>query len=212
MFRYDAFIKLDFQKILSACRQGFYQWYISIQLRNLGTIYWVQWAYSQEVGGHSVWSSPPLLEEGLMNMLEGVNRGRSPRLRGERGLGGFGESLPRKFLKIHTWNHAFWCIVEGKIYIFPSRSRNFPKIGYMTRFSIPAKSRCLWERCKHHQLYLGWNPSYIPTILMHFIYSVGPFLDPRLKVIGGMGSAISFPSGVWSGGAPHGNDFICILE
>ena len=38
-----------------------------------------------------------------------------------RGLGrGLGEPLPIKVLKIHTWNHAFWCIVEAKIYIFPS--------------------------------------------------------------------------------------------
>ena len=41
MFQYDAFITLDFQKTLPACRKGYYHWYISIliQLRNLGTIY-----------------------------------------------------------------------------------------------------------------------------------------------------------------------------
>ena len=38
------------------------------------------------------------------------------------GLGrGLDEPLSRKILKIHTWNHAFWCIVEAKIYIFPQR-------------------------------------------------------------------------------------------
>ena len=57
---------------------------------------------------------------------EGAKR---PRIEGEartvgeirdwagRGLGkGLGEPL-RKFLKIHTWNCAIWCIVEAKIYL-----------------------------------------------------------------------------------------------
>ena len=50
MFRYDVFIARDFKKVFPAYRPEFHQWYISIQLRNLETIYWVQWC-SQEVGG-----------------------------------------------------------------------------------------------------------------------------------------------------------------
>ena len=32
-----------FLTVFPAYRPGFYQWYISIQLRDLGTIYWAQW-------------------------------------------------------------------------------------------------------------------------------------------------------------------------
>ena len=102
-----------------------------IQLRNLGTKYWVYGvARKLGFGENSVWSSTPRLGEGLSNMLEvwieGAARTEDPkrtRIDGEAwdearggGLGrGLGEPLPRKILKIHTWNHAFWSIVEAKI-------------------------------------------------------------------------------------------------
>ena len=129
MFRYDAFITLDFQKVLPACHEGFYQWYISIQLRNLETIYWVQWRSQEvEVGENSVWPSLTQLGDGLTKHVGGVNWGRSPN-RGREASENWGRSpnrspnrepLSRKFVKIHTCNHAFWCIVEAKIYIFPA--------------------------------------------------------------------------------------------
>ena len=75
MFQYDAFITLDFQKILPACRQEYFHLYIFqlIQLRNLGTKYWVYGvARKLGFGENSVWSSTPrLAREGLSNMLEG---------------------------------------------------------------------------------------------------------------------------------------------
>ena len=65
-----------FQKILPACRQGYYHWYISllIQLNNLGTIYWVQWC-SQKVGVRGkqclVWY--PSVGKGVIKHMLGVN-------------------------------------------------------------------------------------------------------------------------------------------
>ena len=47
--------------------------------------------------------------------------------------GGAGWALPRKFFLMHTWNHAFWCIVEAKIYIFPS-DQGFFRRRAKTRF------------------------------------------------------------------------------
>ena len=46
------------------------------------------------------------------------NRRRSQRLSGGRSLRRRWVSPPQKNFKMHTWNHAFWCIVETKIYIF----------------------------------------------------------------------------------------------
>ena len=104
--------------------------------------------------GNSVRSSPLLLGEGLINMLEGRIEGKTrtdstdrwrkrPRIEGETQnegaardwarievCGGAGWALPKKILKMHPWNYTFWCIVESKIYIFPIGSRNFPKKGW----------------------------------------------------------------------------------
>ena len=45
-----------------------------------------------------------------------LNRGRSPRKSGGRGLGrGLGEPLPRKFLEFRTSNRSIWCTVEKGI-------------------------------------------------------------------------------------------------
>ena len=48
--------------------------------------------------------------------MEGEARteGEARDIAGELGRG-LGEPLPRKFLKIQTWNRSFWCIVEAKI-------------------------------------------------------------------------------------------------
>ena len=127
----DAFITLDFQKILPACRQGYFHWYISINPTtycNLGTKYWIYGVARKLFEENSGWSSTPRLGERLWNMLEGWIEGaartedaKRPRIDGEawgrargEGLGrGLGEFLPRKILKIlkfilGSWNHAFW--------------------------------------------------------------------------------------------------------
>ena len=57
MFQYDAFITLDFQKILPAVKDIFTGIFQLIQLRNLGTKYWIQW-FSQKVG---VWGKQCLV-------------------------------------------------------------------------------------------------------------------------------------------------------
>ena len=79
------------------------------------------------VGGNSVWSSSPLFGEKLINMLEGVNWGRSPN-RGRKvpenrerrpTLSGGGSSVsssPEKFWKIMLESMRK---SKAKIYIFP---------------------------------------------------------------------------------------------
>ena len=50
--------------------------------------------------------------------------------------GGAGWALPRKFFKMQTWNHAFWCKVEAKIYIFPHRIQEFSEEGLKPDFDL----------------------------------------------------------------------------
>ena len=130
MFPVWRWITLDFQKVLPAYRPGFYLWYVSIQLRNLGTIYWVQWR-SQEVGvmelrTNSVWYIVPVLEEGLKTCWRSelrakheliakpeIERGRVWR----RGPVSPSSEIFWKFI-LETMQFGVY-IVEEKIYIFP---------------------------------------------------------------------------------------------
>ena len=116
-----------------------------IQLRNLGTKYWVYGvARKLGFGENSVWSSTPRLGEGLSNMLEGwmegarspnrgrkapENRRRSLRLSTGRGLGrGSVSPSPEKFCKfiLETMHFGVW--LKRKSKFSPSGSRNFPEI------------------------------------------------------------------------------------
>ena len=104
MFRYDAFIMLDFQIVLPACRHGFHQWYISIQVRNLGMIYWVLGRHPDSSLarksrlGEIVFDLVPLCWRGnkhVRGLNRGLNRGPSE-IEWGRDLGrGFDEPLPR---------------------------------------------------------------------------------------------------------------------
>ena len=61
MFQYDAFITLDFQNILPACRQGYFHGIFQlIQLRNLGTKYWVYGVARKLRFGETVFGLVPL--------------------------------------------------------------------------------------------------------------------------------------------------------
>ena len=109
MFRYDAFITLDYKKVLPACRLGFYQWYISIQQRNLWTIwapYWVLGRHPDidvvEVGGNGVWSSL-LFWRGNKHVGEWIEG--DARIEGEKRLSG-GES---------KWKSIFFQVADPGI-------------------------------------------------------------------------------------------------
>ena len=105
-------------------------------------------------GKASVWSSPLLLEEGLINMLEGwiegetqtdstdrwrkrpriegenPNQRHSQRLSGDRSLRRRWVSPPQKFFKNAYLKPCILVYSWSEIYIFSIGSRNFPKKGW----------------------------------------------------------------------------------
>ena len=106
--------------------------------------------------------------EGDIARIEGA---KHQKIEGEdwagKGLGRrLGEPLPRKFLKIHTWNRAIWCIVEAKIYLFPVADQEIIRRQAVNQISIPAKSSyVLWERWNLPSEIWGEAPA-IPAILL----------------------------------------------
>ena len=75
--------------------------YIFINLFLLLRFYLLHsWARSQNAARSLNWGHNP-------------KRGQSPRVSGEDLGRGLGEPLPRKCLKIFTWNRAIWCIVNN---------------------------------------------------------------------------------------------------
>ena len=153
-----------FRKSSQPAVQGYYHLYISIQLRNLGTIYWVQWC-SQEVGVWGkpclmIWSSTPLLEEGLLNMLEEWIEGaartkgaKRPRIEGEawdwagKGSGEGAQWAPPQ----KNFENSYFkpCILVSSVswsenLYFPQRIWEFSGEGLGPGF----RSVFAWERCK----------------------------------------------------------------